>query len=136
MDFILTDQSLTLDSGACRFSAWSGGTGAGVWTPVPVYGRNRMSNRPAYTGGVALDVGGTYSKTGGVQLDVMRVRSGANQGTQRSANVGASGDDYRGLPTGVYYLLLEPITGAPANTDARNGLYTLSWEERPTGNIG
>lgn len=142
VDFILLAQRLEIDSGACRLSVWQSPTFAGTWsTTIPAIGKNRMSGRPgypnpadpAYVPQCTITTGGTFS--GGTEVDLLRTRTGANQGNQSSANVGVSSDDYRGLPVTEFGIKIEPITGL-ANTDALNGKYEIIWEERPQGNVG
>jgi hypothetical protein len=135
VDFILLAQRVTLDSGAMRVSAWVGGTEGGTFNvSVPVILKNRMSGRPtpSYVPQMSITTGGTYNKTGGTELDLLRIRS-ATQNTN-AVNVGAGGDDYRGLPAGTYYIVCEQLTGTPANNDAVNGKYEIVCEERPNGN--
>lgn len=131
IDFILLTQSLDLDAGAGRMSAWTGGSMGGSWTTIPVIGKNRMLSRPQpyYQSQVTIETGGTFNKTGATEVDLIRVRSATNN--TNATNVGRGADDARGLPPGTYVILLEQITGTPANNDAVLGKYEIIWEERP-----
>lgn len=127
VDFILFAQNLSVDQGAIRLSAITGGTSSGTWTALPVIGKNRMSSRRKYAGGyyqsqVTIESGGTV--TGGTVVEVVRVVA-ANSTAQRST-VGGGVADERGLPAGVYHLKLESI-----GNGAAKGVYSLFWEERP-----
>lgn len=129
VDFILRAQRMDLDGGGLRAAVFIGAiTPAGVWTPVPVVGRNRMSNKfrpePFYVPQVTIETGGTF--TGGTEVEVIRVRA-ASQSVS-AATVGASSDDERGLPAGTYYIRMQPLAGV---NDTSTGIYTLAWEERP-----
>lgn len=125
IDFIIFEQSLTLDSGSVRFTALTGATPAGTWgTALPVIGKNRMMTRksPYYTPQITLDTGGTAS--GGTVVELFRVVA-ANATAQQQTVLGAASTE-RGLPAGTYYLRLENIGNAAAT-----GVYSLIWEERP-----
>lgn len=125
VEFILFEQSLTLDAGAIRFRAYTGATEAGTYsTPLPVIGKNRMLERrtPYYVPQVALATGGTAS--GGTVVELFRVVA-ANATAQQQTVLGAASTE-RGLPAGTYYLRLENI-----GNSAATGVYTLIWEERP-----
>lgn len=129
VDFILRSQRMDLDSGGLRTAIFVGTvTPAGVWTAVPSFGRNRMSNKfrpePFYVPQVIIETGGTF--TGGTEAEVIRVRS-ASQSVS-AATVGVAADDERGLPAGTYYIRMQPLAGV---NDTSAGIYTLAWEERP-----
>lgn len=131
-DFNLLSQTVTLDSGAARVSVWLDATASGVWTDIPAFGRNRMSDTPIETPFLTMSVGGSF--TGGTEVDLLRVRTTSSIGNQTATNV--SGDtDVRGLPAGVYAIKIEPITGV-VNTDALNGKIELLFANRPQGNVG
>ncbi|WP_338807649.1 hypothetical protein V8U11_15995 [Pseudomonas chlororaphis] len=125
IDFIIFEQSVTLDAGAIKFTALTGATPAGTWaTALPVIGKNRMVSRkaPYYTPVVALHTGGTT--TGGTIVELFRVVA-ANATAQQQTVLGAASTE-RGLPAGTYYLRFENIGNAAAT-----GVYSLIWEERP-----
>lgn len=128
VNFILWEQTLSLDSGGRRMRVFTGATTSGTWTPRPAIGRNRMTDRPApyYTPVGVLSVGGTF--TGGTEVELLRLRTNTNQGNASSSTVGARASDERGLPPGEYVISLEPLTGV---TDAATGVYSIEWEERP-----
>lgn len=127
VDFILFAQNLSVDQGAIRLSAITGGASGGMWTALPVIGKNRMSSRRKYAGGyyqsqATIESGGTV--TGGTVAEAVRVVA-ANSTAQQST-VGGSVADERGLPAGTYHLKLENISNGNAK-----GVYSLFWEERP-----
>ena len=126
IDFILWEQALNLDSGSRRMAVYINATVSGAWTPIAPIGRNRMSTAPAYAPLAALSYGGNF--TGGTLVEVIRVRTGSNQGNQRSSTVGARQSDERGLPAGSYIISLQPLG---VETDAATGVYSIEWEERP-----
>lgn len=126
VDFIIKLQSLTVDSGSIRFTAIGSGTTGGVWSALPMIGKNRMSRRPLpiYAAQNVFEQGGTV--TGGTAVEVFRVvASGA---TAQQATVNAGSNTERGLPAGVYHLKLENIT-----TGSSTGVYSLEIEELPLG---
>jgi len=120
LNIILFSTSLTLDAGKLRMTLRAGGTEGGTWSPVAVFPKNNMTDRPAYTGQVQLDSGGTHS--GGLLLDVVRLHGGGN----RSATVGGQVSDERGVSPGVFYYRLENNYNLTAN-----GVLSAVWEERP-----
>lgn len=125
IDFIIFEQSLTLDSGSVRFTALSGATGGGTYSnTLPVIGKNRMASRksPFYSAQSTIASGGTAS--GGSIVELFRVVA-ANASAQQQTVLGASSTE-RGLPAGTYYLRLENI-----GNGAATGVYSLIWEERP-----
>lgn len=125
VDFILSEQSLTLDGGSIRFTALTGATPSGTYsTALPVIGKNRMLTRktPFYSSQVTLATGGTA--TGGTVVELFRVVA-ANASAQQQTVLGASSTE-RGLPAGTYFLRLENI-----GNGAATGVYSLIWEERP-----
>lgn len=128
VNFILWEQTLSLDAGGRRATVHVGATPTGTWTPLPVIGRNRMTDRPQpyYQPVSSLSFGGGF--TGGTVVEVIRARTGSNQGNNRSSTVGTRQSDERGLPAGDYIISLSPMTGV---TDAAEGLYLIEWEERP-----
>lgn len=125
IDFILFEQSLTLDSGSVRFTAITGGTPSGTFsTQLPIIGKNRMVARktPFYTSQITVAAGGGVS--GGSIVELFRVVA-ANATAQQQTVLGASSTE-RGLPAGTYFLRLENIGNGTAT-----GVYSLIWEERP-----
>lgn len=122
VDFVLFQQSLTVDAGGVKYTAEITGTEGGTFTALPVIGKNRMASRPQpyYTAQATIGVGGTFG--GGTVLDVARlVTSGA---TAQHITVGMTSDE-RGLPAGTYYIRLATIGNSTAT-----GVYSLFWEER------
>lgn len=125
IDFILFEQSVTLDAGSVRFTVQTGATPAGSFaTTLPVIGKNRMAARktPYYTPVVTLTSGGTAS--GGTIVELFRVVA-ATSNAQQQTVLGAASTE-RGLPAGTYYLRFENI-----GNGAATGSYSLIWEERP-----
>jgi hypothetical protein len=125
IDFIIFEQSLTLDAGAIRFTALTGATPGGTYsTALPVVGKNRMVSRksPYYAPQCTVATGGTA--TGGTVVELFRVVA-ANATAQQQTVLGGASTE-RGLPAGTYYLKLENI-----GNSAATGVYTLIWEERP-----
>lgn len=127
-NMILTALSLELESGQMRVATVSGGTPAGTFAEViPIFNRNNMTvgndRRAAITPQVVLTAGGTH--TGGIELDVLRVRTVTNQGTSHSSTVGASTGDERGVAPGTYHWRLVAAAGDPCV-----GVFRASWEER------
>lgn len=125
IDFIIFEQSLTLDSGSVRFTALTGATPGGTYsTSLPVIGKNRMTTRktPFYSPQITIETGGTA--TGGTIVELFRVTA-ANATAQQQTVLGAASTE-RGLPAGTYYLRLENI-----GNSAAIGVYSLIWEERP-----
>lgn len=128
-DFIIQFQSLSVDTGALRFRAFRSvqGTAGGTYgTTIDQWRVNLMSTTPTSEENVTLTTGGTF--TPGVDelpAEVLRLRtSGA---TAQRTSVSGSAADERGLPSDVYYLMLENIAGSGAAT----GVFDLRWEERP-----
>lgn len=125
VDFILKLQDLTVDDGSIKFSAIANGTTGGVWTALPIIGKNRMlSNpQPAYVAKNTFDQGGTV--TGGTVVEIFRVV--ASSVTAQKSTVSGRVTE-RALPAGVYHLKLENIS-----TGSATGVYSLEFEERPLG---
>lgn len=122
VDFILFEQSLTVDAGGIKYTAELLGTEGGEFTALSVVGKNRMAERPSpyYTAQATIGVGGTM--TGGTVVDVARiVTSGA---TAQQVTVGGKSDE-RGLPAGSYYIRLSNLSNGTST-----GVYSLFWEER------
>ena len=124
VDFILFQQSLSVDAGSIRMSAEINGTPAGAFsTALPVVGKNRMDYRPEpyYAAQATIATGGTYS--GGTTVEVVRVV--AASASAHESTVGGSIADERGLPAGDYYIRLSNFGNG---TSA--GVYNIFWEER------
>lgn len=122
IDIILMKLQVTADQGSARVQTVVGGTEGGTFSEtLPTIRANTMSNAPAYTPQVSLTAGGTH--TGGTILDVLRVNTDSN--TNRSATVGGTEDDQRGVGANTYYFRL--------TLDAFVGVFRARWEERPEG---
>lgn len=122
VDFVLFQQSLSVDAGGVKYTAEVSGTAGGTFTPMPVVGKNRMAQRPTpyYEAVATIGQGGTFS--GGTILDLARVvTAGA---TAQQITVGMTSDE-RGLPAGDYYIRLAALGNGTAT-----GVYSLFWEER------
>jgi hypothetical protein len=50
VNFILWEQSYQCDENLLKFEAIVGGTEGGTFTPVPIWGKNRMSEQPPTLG--------------------------------------------------------------------------------------
>lgn len=122
VNFILWEQVIVCDANLIKFEAVVGGTPGGTFdTPITIWGKNRMTEQPAYAGQVTISTGGTV--TGGQVAEVLRIRS-ANATAQQSS-IGETVSSERGLPTGDYYLRLSAEGGTATGT------ISLVWEERP-----
>lgn len=121
VNFILWEQVLECDANLLKFEAIVGGTEGGTFTPVPIWGKNRMNEQPEYTGQVMVSKGGTVA--GGQVAEFLRIKA-AGATAQRSS-VGMSVGSERGLPAGVYHMKLSAIGGDVTGT------FALVWEERP-----
>ncbi len=125
VNFILFEQVLVVEDGSIRFTPTTGASESTAFeTVVPIFGKNRMSDRPTphYEPVVTLTTGGTI--TGGVVVDITRLRT-ANSTSTRETITGNIADE-RGLPAGTYYLQF-------TNNGSGNATFTYSlfWEERP-----
>lgn len=128
IDFILWAQDLQLTQGALQLEIFGGATESGVWADIPtMVGLNRMANRPTpyYVRQCTIQSGGTF--TGGVLLDIIRVRTAQNN--QNANNVGGAFSE-RGLPAGTYWGKISTLEGGLPVNDAGQYIYTLMWEER------
>lgn len=132
VDFILFEQSLTVDDGKVRFSAFSGATEIGTFnTMVPIFGKNIMTERlqPYYTPQVTINTTASTVAlgsdiTGGTLREVFRVVAATSTAQQQT--VGGAPQSERGLAAGTFYLRIENI-----GNGAATGVYSLIWEERP-----
>lgn len=125
INFILFEQSLTLDAGSIRFTAIVGPTESTPFnSALPIIGKNRMTDRPQpyYTSVGTAFSGGTV--TGGTVVELFRVV--AANATAQQQTVGGAAQSERGLPPGTYYLRFENFGIGTAT-----GVYSLFWEERP-----
>ena len=121
-DFVLFDQSLSISGGSVRLSVWTGATPSGVWTSIPVIGKNRMTSipQPPYVTNVTFQTGGTF--TGGTEVEAIRLV--AATATAQQSTVGANAGDERGLPATTFYIKVEATNSTPVV------IYSLYWEER------
>lgn len=128
VDFILLSQELVLTQGALRMEVFTGATGAGTWTAMPIIGVNRMAERPSpfYTPLCTVDFGGTFS--GGTAVDLQLLRATAQNASAQ--NVSGVIPDGRGLPAGTYFIRFSTLTGGLTVNDAAQMVYSLEWEER------
>lgn len=120
VNFILWEQVLECDANLLKFEAVVGGTEGGTFTPVAIWGKNRMPEQPEHISQVTIGKGGTI--TGGQIAEVLRIQA-AGATAQRSS-VGSAVGSERGLPPGVYHLKLSAIGGDVTGT------FALTWEER------
>lgn len=120
-DVILYGLELSLVSGEVKLSTVAGGTEGGTFTPITIFPRNTMSERPTpiYTPAVVLSAGGTH--TGGTVLDLLWVKTADN--SNFAASVGANAGDERGVGAGTYYFRLNAVVAA-------TGVFKARWEER------
>lgn len=132
-NFILTIQELTLTQGALQFQAFRDDAGSpivpgGSWTNIPVIGVNRMTTipQPPYATQATFQFGGSF--TGGVEVDLMQIRTAASNNTAANVVVGTTD---RGLPAGGYYFRLNTLTGGLAVNDDAQMIYRIEWTERP-----
>lgn len=121
VDFNLTLQSLTCDTGNVRLDAYRGATESGTWTEVTAYARNTSPLRP-YTRQVTIETGGSITPDGD-SVDKLRVRSAGS--TAQKANVSGALESKRRLAADTYYLVLSRIDG----NDTAEGIYSIEWEE-------
>lgn len=129
VDFVLQSQIVEVDKGGVRVRAFINATDGGGWTSVPVIAKNRSPKRRQfntgyYVGQATVSTGGTF--TGGTEVDVLRARTASQ--TVAAANVGSAQDDERYLPAGSYFIIVQPLAGV---NDTSEGIYSISWEERP-----
>ena len=129
VNFILWSQNLTLTQGAVRLEAFNGAiTPSGTWTNEAIIGVNRMTEvpTPVYTSQITIQSGGSF--TGGTPVDLLFVRSSAQNATAQNAGGGFT---ERGLPAGTYYIRISTLTGGLVVNDAAQLIYAITWEERP-----
>lgn len=127
LNIILFGLSLSLETGQVRLATVVGGAESGTWAEtLPIFGRNNMAvgphRRSAYVPQVVLTAGGVL--TGGTEIDVLRIKTGAN--ANFSGSVGAESSDERGVGANTYYFKL--VASGP---DPAVGVFKARWEERP-----
>lgn len=123
IQFILHEQGFSLIEGELKFEALLGGTEGGSFsTAVPIFGKNRSSERPEpyYERQIVLTTGGTH--TGGTNSETVRLKAANN--SNFASTVGGVSTNIRFLPAGTYYLKFTA-------TGATRGVYSITWEERP-----
>ena len=121
---VLFSLEAALIEGELRIETVVGGTPGGTFgTPVPTFNRNNMTDAPAYAGQVVLEEGGTH--TGGTLLDILQAKTA--DVANFAGNVGASGDDKRGVLPGTYYFRVTIPTATC------RGVISARWEEHPEG---
>ena len=135
INIVLFGLEADIDAGFLRIGTYVGGTPGGSFSEVlPIFGANNMSagndHRATYNGNdtvyvpvVGLTAGGTH--TGGVELDVVRVKAASI--TVQAASVGNRESDERGVAANTYYFRLLNLSA----TDAITGTFKARWEERP-----
>ena len=121
VNFILWEQVIECDANLLKFEAIVGGAEGGDFTPVPIWGKNRMTEQPEYARQVTVSKGGTV--TGGQVAEVLRLQAAG--ATAQRVSVGNSVGSERGLPASVTHLKLSAPDGNVTGT------FALVWEERP-----
>lgn len=132
IDFMLFEQTLTVDAGSIRFQALIGATEVATFnTSLPVIGKNRMAQRkqPYYTPVITITTHAApvvlnSGITGGTVVENVRIV--ATNATAQQQTVSGGAQSERGLPIGTYYLRLHNF-----GSGAATGVYSLFWEERP-----
>ncbi len=132
-NFILRSQVVESDAGAIRFRAYRSnqGTEGGTFdTDIAIYKVNFIEGVPSVDTGVNITTGGTFTPAAlplGKAVDVVRVKSS----TQSNRQITISGDvgTERGLPPGVYYIVLDRFDGSGTS----EGVVSVQWEELESG---
>lgn len=122
VNVILYGLVVAIATGEVRVESVAGGAEGGSFsTPLPIFPRNTMTERPTpiYTPQVTMTTGGTH--TGGTLLDALIVKTAGN--TNFSSSVGAAVGDERGVAPGTYYFRLTAV-------EATRGILRARWEER------
>lgn len=113
---------LDIDGGHARYSSLAGATSTGASAPLPtVFPTNQRSDAGVYTRGLMPSI--VDGVTGGIELDVARVKTG--QSNQR-ASVLEDAVGKRGYPAGTYHLIIENI-----GTGDVTGVFYAHWAEWP-----
>lgn len=128
INFILWGQQVEIDQGGIKVENITNPTTGGVFTQLPLIGRNRMTEapQPLYVSQMQCGQGGTL--TGGTVVDVLRLRTTPNQGNSHSSNIVNGQDDERGIPPGSYGVRISALAGV---SEASLGTIHFTWEERP-----
>jgi len=132
-NFILRNQVVEADAGAIRFRVYRDvqGTEGGTFdTDIPIYKVNFIQGVPDVATGVNITTGGTFTPAAlplGKAVETIRVKSS----TQSNRQITISGDigTERGLPPGVYYIVLDRFTGSGTS----EGVVAVQWEELESG---
>ena len=121
-DFILWEQRIEVDEGFLIYTPTiNPATATGFTTPIPQYGKNRMSVAPVVANTVTVTTGGAI--TGGTVVETIRIKVANASGQQQT--VGDAVSSERGLPAGDYYLMLH------AEGSRTRGVINLTYEIRP-----
>ena len=125
VNFVLQGLGIQVDLGHVHLEAYTGVTeGDAFDVALPIFGANRMTERPTplYEPMVTINDGGAF--TGGTMLDLLSVKvdTQSSQSTTQDASVAGE----RGLPAGTYYLKL-----VNQNNSAAEVIIRARWEERP-----
>lgn len=118
--FMLTLQSLWVDTGAARATVSVGGTAGGTYTALPTVFARNGTVQPVPAPDVLITQGGTI--TGGTEREVLRVAAG--NAAVASGSGGQIGT-VRLLPAGSYYISIV-VTGATS------GVYGVEYDELGT----
>jgi hypothetical protein len=132
IDFVLFEQSLSVDAGSIRFQALTGATEVATFnTALPIIGKNRMAQRkqPYYTSVITITTHAApvvfgSGVTGGTVVENTRIVAANATAQQQTVSGGAQSE--RGLSAGTYYLRLHNF-----GSGAATGVYSLFWEEKP-----
>lgn len=125
INIILQDIEVALDDGWVRVGTYVTGSEGGAFAEtLPRFSTNNQSDKPQppYVPQVLLTAGGTH--TGGVELDVLRIRVAAATGAASSVD-GAQGSR-RGVAANTYYFRILSLS-----TGVSVGVFRAIWEERP-----
>lgn len=121
VDYILFELLADIEDGSLRCETVLGGTEGGSFSEnFLIIGTNNMSSRPTpfYTPQLVATAGGTL--TGGLTVDVFRIKTSGN--TVKASSVGGGASAERGIPAGTSYLRFT-LSGVV-------GLMAARWEER------
>ena len=128
-DFTLRKQSLEVDEGALRLSAYrdAQGTEGGTFSDdVAIYKANFASTTPNVETSTNITTGGTFTPAAlpaGKAVEFIRVKT-ASSTAQQSTVSGGIGEE-RSLAAGIYYLVIDRFTGSGTS----EGVFALTWEE-------